>query len=120
MVAAYLFVAAPIPLLFVIARTGSPQLFGCGLGADYMLIPLMAAQIFGPNSLARAMGVILLLDSIGQTCFPFLLGVLHDRFGNYDYGLVLLIFLAFSGTLAIGMLPGAADPRLSSIRKRSI
>jgi len=79
--------------------------FGFGLGADYMLIPLMAAQAFGANSLARAMGVILPADSIGQTCFPFLLGVLHDRFGNYHAGLILVASLALAGAVAIGMLP---------------
>lgn len=111
MVAAYLFVAAPIPLLFVITRPGATQsfafLFGFGLGADYMLIPLMAAQAFGPNSLARAMGVILPADSIALTCFPYLLGVLRDRFGNYDYGLGLVFILGLAGALAIGMLPRA-------------
>jgi MFS family permease len=110
MLAAYLFVAAPIPLLFAIATPGAPRLFavlfGFGLGADYMLIPLMAAQLFGPNSLARAMGVILPADSVGQTCFPFLLGILHDRYGNYHYGLILLIVLALCGALAVSMLPG--------------
>ena len=109
MLAAYLFVAAPIPLLFEIARPGAPRLFallfGFGLGADYMLIPLMAAQLFGPNSLARAMGLILPADSVGQTSFPFLLGFLHDRYGDYHYGLVLVIVLALSGALAVSMLP---------------
>jgi MFS family permease len=109
MVAAYLFVTLPIPLLFVIAKPGVASLFavvfGFGLGADYMLIPLMAAQAFGPNSLARTMGIILPADSIGQTCFPFLLGVLHDRFGNYNYGLMLVVSLALAGAFAIAMLP---------------
>jgi MFS family permease len=112
MVAAYLFVALPIPLLFVIAKPGAAALFavvfGFGLGADYMLIPLMAAQAFGPNSLSRAMGVILPADSLGQTCFPFLLGLLHDRFGNYQYGLILVVCLALAGALAIAILPNRA------------
>lgn len=118
MVAAYLFVALPIPLLFVIARPGAAWLFaavfGFGLGADYMLIPLMAAQAFGPNSLARTMGIILPADSIGQTCFPFLLGVLHDRFGNYHYGLMLVVSLALAGAVAIAMLPGGTPEAASA------
>jgi MFS family permease len=109
MVAAYLLLAAPLPLLFIIARPGLPLLFalafGFGLGACYMLIPLMAAQMFGPNSLARVMGIILPADSIGQTCFPFLIGILRDSFGNYDSGLVLVIALAFGGALAVALLP---------------
>jgi MFS family permease len=109
MVAAYLFVAIPIPLLFVVTRPGAAELFavvfGFGLGADYMLIPLMAAQTFGPNSLARAMGIMLPVDSIGQTCFPFVLGLMHDRFANYHAGLILVSALALAGAFAIALLP---------------
>jgi len=109
MIAAYLLVACPIPLLMIVQQPGMPAifgvLFGFGLGADYMLIPLMAAELFGVNSLGRTMGIILPADSIGQTCFPFVLGMLRDRFGNYDYGLALVICLAASGALSIAMLP---------------
>jgi sugar phosphate permease len=109
MLGAYLLLAIPLPLLFIIGRPGMPLLFalsfGFGLGACYMLIPLMAAQLFGPNSLARVMGIILPTDSIGQTGFPFLLGILRDRFGNYSYGLAVVIALAFGGALAIALLP---------------
>jgi MFS family permease len=110
MFAAYLFVAAPVPLLFIIDWPGMPLLFallfGFGLGADFMLIPLMGAQLFGPNSLARVMGIVLPTNSIGQTCFPFLLGVLRDRFGNYSYGLAVVVALGFGGALAVALLPG--------------
>lgn len=114
MVAAYLFVAAPIPLLAIIDQPGVATLFaivfGFGLGADYMLIPLMAAELFGPNSLARVMGIVLPADSLGQTCFPFLLGLLHDRFGNYHFGLSIVIVLALAGAAAIMALPGRTRP----------
>ncbi len=109
MIAAFLFVATPIPLLFFIAQPGMPMIFaipfGFGLGADYMLIPLMAAEVFGVNSLARVMGIVLPADSIGQTCFPFLLGILHDYSHNYTSGLLVVISLGFGGALAIAMLP---------------
>jgi MFS family permease len=88
-------------------------LFGFGLGADFMLIPLMAAEIFGANSLGRTMGIIRPADSVGQTCFPFLLGILHDRFGNYDYGLMVVIALAAGGALAISLLPAKRKSPLS-------
>jgi MFS family permease len=110
MLAAYLFVAAPVPLLLIIDRPGIPLAFalsfGFGLGADYMLIPLMGAHMFGPNSLARVMGIVLPTDSIGQACCPLLLGLLRDRFGNYHYGIAVTIALAFGGALAISLLPG--------------
>ena len=114
MVASYLFVAGSIPLLFVVGRPGVPLafsiLFGIGLGADYMMIPLMAAQLFGPNSLARTMGILLPMGSIGQTCCPFLLGVLRDHQRNYDAGLTLVIVTALFGAIAIMLLPSLAQP----------
>ena len=122
MVAAYLFVALPLPLLLIIEQPGIPAIFACifgfGLGADYMLIPLMAAQAFGPNSLARVMGIVLPADSIGQTCFPFLLGIMRDRWGSYDAGLIVVVALALFGALAIGLLPGSA--KTPSIGARSL
>ena len=109
MLASYLFVGLPLPLLLVISHSGAPELFavvfGFGLGADYMLIPLMAAQLFGANSLARVMGIILPFDSIGQTCFPFLLGVLRDHIGNYTWGIVMVAGLALAGATAVACLP---------------
>ena len=74
--------------------------------SDYMLIPLMASRQFGPNALARAMGVVLLMDSIGQTCFPFLLGLLYSRYGDYQLGLVIVVALAAAGATVIVFLRG--------------
>ena len=54
------------------------MLFGFGMGADYMLIPLMAAEQFGVNTLARAMAVILPVNTIGQTWFPYFVSLLRD------------------------------------------
>jgi MFS family permease len=125
MVASCLFVGCSIPLLFVVDRPGVPLLFavvfGFGLGADYMMVPLMAAQLFGPNSLARAMGIILPLGSIGQTCCPFLLGVMRDHQRNYDLGLIAVIAMALSGAVSIMVLPSldAAAPALQVSRKPS-
>jgi MFS family permease len=114
MVAAYLFVGAPIPLLFIVDQPSMPFLFavafGFGLGADFMLIPLMAAELFGPNSLARVMGVILPVDSVGQTIFPFLLGYMYDQAGNYNAGLVVVFALAMIGAAAVALLPKSLDP----------
>jgi nitrate/nitrite transporter NarK len=123
MVASYLFVAASIPLLFIVDRPGvAPAfalLFGFGLGADYMMIPLMAAQLFGPNSLARAMGIILPVGSIGQTCCPFLLGVLRDHQRNYNAGLAVVIAVALVGAVSIMFLPSlaASESELQSSSK---
>jgi MFS family permease len=70
MLITYAIVAISIPLLFLI----TPQqpgfvyvfaiCFGFALGADYMLIPLMAADQFGLASLGKAMSAILPSDTI--------------------------------------------------------
>lgn len=113
MVSTYVLVSATIPLLLLV----TPQqpmyiyafaiLFGFGMGADYMLIPLMAAEQFGVNSLARAMSVILPTDTIGQTWFPYGVAWLREHFGSYQTTLMVIFGLAFIGAVAIAMLPSA-------------
>ena len=77
MVITYVLVAMAIPLLLLVTPERPAYvyifaiLFGFALGADYMLIPLMAADQFGVPTLVRAMGVILPFDTIGQTWFPY-------------------------------------------------
>lgn len=109
MIAAYLLIALPLPLLFVVGKPGMPQLFGglfgFGLGADYMLIPLMAADLFGTHSLARVMGILLPADSIAQTVCPLIAGALYARAGSYEPVLLFMIVLAVSGALAVCFLP---------------
>jgi hypothetical protein len=80
-------------------------LFGFGMGADYMLIPLMAAEQFGANSLARAMGVILPTDTIGQTWFPYAVALLREHYGSYDVPLAIVFGMAVFGAIAISLLP---------------
>ncbi|MDZ4798971.1 MAG: MFS transporter [Bryobacteraceae bacterium] len=116
MTATYVLVAGTIPLLALV-RPESPSmvyvfaiLFGFGMGADYMLIPLMAAEQFGVNSLARAMAIILPTDTIGQTWFPYLVSMLHEKFGSYGTPLQIVFVLSFIGAVAVGMLPRAKKP----------
>jgi MFS family permease len=116
MTTTYLLVALTIPLLLLV-RPGQTEylyvfavLFGFGMGADYMLIPLMAAEQFGVNSLARAMAIILPTDTIGQTWFPFLVSVLRERIGDYNHALLVVFVLAMIGAAAIGLLPKRGRP----------
>jgi MFS family permease len=117
MTATYFLVAATIPLLLLI-RPSSPQylyafaiLFGFGMGADYMLIPLMAAEQFGINSLPRAMAVILPVNTIGQTWFPQFVSILRDRLGSYGAPLAAVLGSALVGAVAIMLLPRERNSR---------
>ncbi len=47
-------------------------LFGIGLGGDYMIIPLMAAELFGVKMLGRLMGIVLTADGIAEATAPML------------------------------------------------
>ena len=109
MTATYFIVAAAIPLLLATRAPYTPYtfavLFGFAMGADYMLIPLMAADQFGVNSLARAMAVILPVNTIGQTWFPYFVSVLRDNFGSYKIAMGADFLLAMLGALAIALLP---------------
>ncbi len=86
MTATYVLVAITIPILLAVRPSQEIMLyafallFGFGMGADYMLIPLMAAEQFGVNSLARAMAVILPVNTIGQTWFPYFVSILRERY----------------------------------------
>lgn len=82
--------------------------FGFAMGADYMLIPLMAAEQFGVNTLARAMAVILPMNTIGQTWGPYLVSALREHYGNYLAPLALVFAVSILGAVAVAVLPRTA------------
>ena len=113
MILIYTLVAASIPLLYFASTPGVIYLFafifGVGLGGDYMIIPLMAAELFGVRIMGRVMGLVLTADGIAEAFAPMFVGWLHDRSGSYANGFAALIFLAVAGIIAILMLPGTSN-----------
>jgi sugar phosphate permease len=105
----YLLVAASLPiLLYASTRTGLVVfaiVFGIGLGGEYMVIPLMAAELFGVRVLGRAMGIILAADGVAEALAPMLVGRLRDVSGSYTTGFGALIAFALAGALAVALLP---------------
>ena len=114
MVAAYLMVSLPVPLLYVVDQPAMTYLFGIlfgfGLGANYMLIPLMAAELFGTGTLARVMGIVWPFGQVGQATLPFFVGAMHDSAGNYDAALVVIFLIGMAGAGCIALLPGRRQP----------
>ena len=81
--------------------------FGFAMGADYMLIPLMAAEQFGVNTLARAMAIILPANTIGQTWCPYLVSALREHYGSYLIPLAVVFAIAMLGAFTIALIPSS-------------
>jgi MFS family permease len=114
MTVTYFVVAASIPLLLTVKPPTQPYLFatifGFAMGADYMLIPLMAAEQFGVNTLSRAMAILLPLNTIGQTWLPQLVSILRQHYGSYTAPMTFVFVIAMIGALAIVALPSSRAP----------
>ena len=111
MILIYLIVALSIPLLLVPDFPNRiyifAVIFGIGLGGDYMIIPLMAADLFGLKVLGRTMGIILVADGIAESLFPMLVGTLYNEASkSYATGFIMLIVLATLGAVIVSFLPG--------------
>jgi len=120
MTGTYFVVVATILLLLAVSPARPASLyvfaivFGFSMGADYMLIPLMAAEQFGVNTLARAMAVILPANTLGQTWLPYFVSALRQYFGSYEVPMLVIFGIAMLGALAIALLPQDLTRRLDA------
>ena len=98
MILIYVIVAATIPLLAFSPSEATlllgAFLFGIGLGGDYMIIPLMAVELFGLRVMGRLMGTVLTADGVAEAVVPMMVATLRDRAGSYTPGFLLLVALA--------------------------
>ena len=109
MILIYTLVAGSIPLLYFADTPGIIYLFafifGIGLGGDYMIIPLMAAELFGVRIMGRVMGLVLTADGLAEAFSPMVVARLRDVSGDYANGFAALIILVVIGIIAVAMLP---------------
>lgn len=109
MILIYVLVAISIPLLYFASVPGVVYvfafIFGVALGGDYMIIPLMAAELFGVKVMGRVMGLVITVDGLAEAFAPWLAAWLRDRSGSYANGFAALIVLAVIGTIAVALLP---------------
>ncbi|HEY3132224.1 MAG TPA: MFS transporter [Acidobacteriota bacterium] len=105
----YSIVAYSIPLLFFASTPNVMYffalIFGIGLGGDYMIIPLMAAELFGVRVLGRLMGVLLTADGVAEALSPMLVGRIYDSTHSYSAAFLILIGMAAVGAVAVALLP---------------
>ncbi len=113
MILIYSLVALSIPLLYFATTPGVVYvfafIFGVALGGDYMIIPLMAAELFGVKVMGRVMGLVITADGLAEAFAPMLAAWLRDRSGSYAHGFAALIILAVIGTIAVSLLPRKTD-----------
>lgn len=109
MILIYALVALSIPLLYFASTPGVIYvfafIFGVALGGDYMIIPLMAAELFGVKVMGRVMGLVITADGLAEAFAPMLAAWLRDKSGSYANGFAALIVLAVVGTIAVSLLP---------------
>ena len=109
MILIYLMVASAISLLLLPEFSGKifvfAVIYGIGLGGDYMIIPLMAGDLFGIRMLGRIMGIILVADGISESLLPMLVGAMYDGTGNYMLSFIVLICVGLTGAIIISFLP---------------
>ena len=114
MILIYIIVGSSIPLLLVPDFPGRlyifAVIFGIGLGGDYMIIPLMAGDLFGVKTLGRVMGIILVADGIAESLSPMMVGALYDSaVKSYTSGFIILICIALTGAVIVSFLPKLID-----------
>lgn len=105
----YCLVACAIPLLHFAHIPGViyvfAVVFGIGLGGDYMIIPLMAAELFGVRVMGRVMGIVLTGDGLAEAIMPWMVGWIRDISGSYANGFSVLIVLAVVGIITVILTP---------------
>jgi len=110
MLLTYSLVAAGIPLLFLGHSRSilwlSAAIFGIGLGGDYLVVPLMTAEIFGIEILGRLLGVILTAGGVAEAAAPWAVAHLRDVTGNYMSSCLAFAGVALLGGVAVLALPG--------------
>lgn len=100
--------ALAVPLLFLHhsmrAVIGFAILFGFAMGADYMLIPLVAVDCFGLAALGKILALIIMADSIGQTFGPVMAGRIFDLRYNYDLAWLIITVAGVLGATAVFLI----------------
>ena len=100
---------AGIPLLVAVPPGKVPILFcllyGIALGADYLLIVVVAADLYNLVTLPRVLALLIPVMTVGQTWTPFIISLIREQTGDYTIPLGLILVLAIVGRVLLALLP---------------
>lgn len=99
-------------------------LFGVGMGAIVVLVPLLVAELFGTMSFGTLFGTINLVQGLGLAIGPWAAGRIFDAFGSYTIAFQASLALYAVATLLVflarrpqnvspsnpGLLPVSSEP----------
>lgn len=111
----YFVLSAAIPLLFF--RNSSRSLiafaliFGFAMGADYMLIPLVAADCFGLTALGKLLALIIMVDSLAQSGGAVVAAHIFDTRHSYHLAWEIITVAGLLGALGIYLISTARAAR---------
>lgn len=101
----YVVVGCSLPLLYLahqrVAVWTFALFFGFAMGADYMLIPLVAVECFGLKALGKLLALIVMGYSLGQWGAPWLAGRVFDAYHSYDLAWGIMAGAGILGGLII-------------------
>jgi len=104
----YLTLSLAIPLLFLHHQSRGVVafaiLFGFAMGADYMLIPLVAVDCFGLSALGKILALVIMADSLGQTFGPVMAGRIFDLRHSYDLAWLIITVAGVIGAGAVFLI----------------
>lgn len=116
---AFVCMAGAMPLLYLVSPVREPYLFaavfGFGMSADFLLVPLLAADYFGSSAMPRAMGIIVPVNTVGQTWFPYLISLIWAGFGSYTVPLLFTFACILLGRLTLALLPDPPEAARSVV-----
>jgi MFS family permease len=76
-------------------------LFGIGMGATVVLVPLLVAEVFGMGSFGTLFGSVNAVQGLGLAVGPLAGGIIFDAFGSYAIAFEASLLLYFGAAILV-------------------
>lgn len=106
---ACLLVMGALVFLFFVQPPQTPYLFavlfGLGMGGDFLLLALLAADYYEAAALPRVLSLLLPIMTVGQTWTPYFIALLREASSSYTIPLSIVFLLVVLGRIILWLLP---------------